>query len=123
LAGVAVTALVEDSLHIYYQSSATEYLKFRPNNALTFLLTKQKISCSNITSVCYGVKSLTRPSLDDYKVGMGFEIMRFGERIVFNPLVQPILALGGAKVIHWIARRQPEGPWARASLMLEQCGG
>ena len=119
LAAFAVTALVEDSLHIHTQASATEYLDLYPNNALTFLLTKQKISSPEIASICYGVKTLTRSTLDDYKSRMGYELKTFAERIVFNPLLQPILSLGGDRIIHWIAKRRPTQAWRRLSLILD----
>lgn len=119
LAAFAVTALIEDSLYIYTQASATEYLEFYPNNALTFLLTKQKLALPGVRSICYGVKTLTRPTLDEYKMRMGFEVKTFGERIVFNPLLRLVLSLGGDKAVHWIAKRRPEGGWGRLSLMLD----
>lgn len=122
LAAFCVTALVEDCLNIHTQSSATEFLNFYPNNALTFAVTKQKIASPGVNMVCYGVKTLTRPTLDEYKLRMGFEALEFSERVMFNPLVQPLLSLGGNKIVHWLAKRRPQGSWARFSLMLEQCG-
>jgi hypothetical protein len=50
---------------------------------------------------------------------MGYQRKVFGERIALNPLLQPVLSLGGQRIIHWAARKRPESQmWQRASFFL-----
>lgn len=125
LAAFMVTALVEDSFSILHQSAATDYLKYYPNNALVFTVTKLKLSCPEVGYVSYGLKSLDDTAgLDHFKLRMGFEIMSFKECIVFNPLLKPFLRLGGGKLIDWMAQRHPESDlWRKASRALDMAAG
>jgi hypothetical protein len=121
LAAYVLTAQIEDCSYIEHQGSATEFLHFFPNNALTFIVTKEKLARPEVSSVCYGYQSLTREGLDQYKARMGFELKSLGGGVVFNPLVQAILVLGGRSVLGWMARRHPEKEsWRSAWLFLKQ---
>lgn len=97
LAAFLVVAMVEDSCYINYQSCATAYMPFRPNHALTFSVTRMLLARPEVNSVCYGHDSLVVQGIDSYKERMGFERRSFGERVVFNPLLQPLLSFGGGK--------------------------
>lgn len=125
LVAFMVTALVEDCFSILHQNSTTEHLQHYPNNALVFTVTKLKLSSPEVRYVSYGLKSLDDTAgLDHFKLRMGFEIMPFKESIVFNPLLKPLLFLGGRKVIEWMARRHPESDlWRKASRVLQLATG
>jgi len=119
LASFSVLAHVEDWIFFQWGSSATEHLNYKPNNALTFIVTKSKLSDPRVSCVCYGAESALTLSLDAYKLRMGFQRRVFGERIVVNPLLQPALSLGGRRLIEWAARTHPESEiWRRASFFL-----
>jgi hypothetical protein len=121
LAAFVVAALVEDCSCMHHQSAATRYLPLFPNHALNFTVTREVLARPEVNSVCYGQDSLVTPGIDTYKSRMGFERRLFGERIVLNPLLQPILSLGGRRIIEWAARRRPESRiWRKASLLLMQ---
>ena len=121
LASFSVLAFVEGWIFFQWGSSATEYLPYNPNNALTFIVTKSKLSDPRVACVCYGAESPFTVSLDEYKLRMGYQRKVFGERIVVNPLMQPVLSLGGRRIIDWVARTHPESKtWRRASLFLPQ---
>lgn len=112
LGAFMVTALVEDHFSILHQSSATDTLRYYPNNALTFTVTKLKISCPQVACVSYGLKSPDYKARgnEEFKVNMGFELRRFGDSVVFNPLLEPFL---WRKAIRWMARRYPESDFCR----------
>jgi len=120
LAAFMSTALVEDTFSILKQCSAREHLGRYPNNALTFTVTKLKLSQPGISSVSYGLRSLEpTSSLDHYKVRMGFHVKPFGETVAFNPLFRPLLSLGGSRIIHWVARNNPQSDlWRKASAVV-----
>jgi hypothetical protein len=117
LAAFMVTALVEDYFSILQQYSARETLAYHPNNALAFTVTKLKLSSDRIAYVSYGLKSLEpTPGVDHFKRGMGFQLRPFGESVAFNPLLTPLLSLGGDKLIRWMARKNPQSDlWRKAS--------
>ena len=120
LVAFMVTALIEDCFSILHESSATEDLQYYPNNALVFTVTKLKLSSPEVGYVSYGLKSLDDTGgLDHFKLRMGFELKPFKEDIVFNPLLKPLLFLGGSKLIKWMARQHPESDlWRKASRIL-----
>jgi hypothetical protein len=113
-----VTALVEDHFSILHQSSATDVLHSHPNNALTFTVTKLKMSCQKVACVSYGLKSpddRTR-GVDEFKLNMGFEVRPFGDTVALNPLLKPFL---WRKPVRWMARKHPESDfWRRVSGVL-----
>ncbi len=123
LAAFLVTALVEECSYIDYQSSRTEYLPFFPNHALTFTVTRSLLTRPEVKAVTYGGESLVTTGIDAYKSRMGFECRPFGECVAVNPLLRPILCLGGQRIIRWAARAYPESQiWQRASLVLPRMG-
>ncbi len=123
LAAFMVTALVEDHFSILHQSSATDRLRYYPNNALTFEVTKLKVSCPQVACVSYGLKSpdsRTR-GLEEFKSSMGFELRRVGDCVVFNPLLKPFL---WRKPVQWMAAKYPESDfWRRVCGVLSVGSG
>jgi hypothetical protein len=123
LASFLVTALVEECSYIHHQSSATEYLPFFPNHALTFTVTRLVLARPEVDAVCYGGESLVTQGIDVYKSRLGFERRLFGECVAVSPLLRPILSFGGRRIIRWAARKRPESKmWQRASLFLARNG-
>lgn len=121
LVAFCVTALVEDCCNILHQSSADEGLKAYANNALAFEVTKRKLACERVRFVSYGYKSLDQTEgLDHFKLRMGYVLQPFEDRVVVNPALRPMLTLGGARFIRWMATRYPERDlWRKASSVLD----
>jgi hypothetical protein len=120
LGALMVAALVEDHFSILHQSSATEALRFYPNNALTFTVTKLRISCPQVGCVSYGLKSPDSRARgnEEFKLNMGFHLRRCGDSVVLNPLLKPFL---WRKPIRWMARKYPESDfWRRVSGVLHE---
>ena len=120
MAALMVTALVEEYLSILHASAATEHLPCYPSNALVFTVTKQKLACSNIAHVSYGLKSIDDTAgLNRFKTHMGFTLRPFKESLVLNPCVKPFFLLGGHRLVHWMARRYPQSDlWRKANRVL-----
>ena len=115
LASCMVTALVEDYFSILHQSSLDKSLRHYPNNALIFTVAKLKLDCPKINSVSYGLKGLAQTSgLDHFKFSMGFVKRPFHPRLVINPVLRPILALGGKTLINNIAQKSPQQSFWRS---------
>lgn len=121
LAAFVVAALVEDHYTLLHQSSATEHLSEYPNNALVFVLTKASLLRAEVTCVVYGLKSIAQiPRLDQFKVNMGFALRPTAECVRVNPLLQPVLKMGGRSFIRWKAHQLPENDlWQKANRIVE----
>jgi hypothetical protein len=125
LATYIVAMLVEDCYYIHLQKSASDLLKFYPNNALLFTVMKEKFACPEVGFISHGPKALAvGKGLEYYKTSMGFEIQPCTEQVVFNPLIKPFLAWKGDAVINRMVRRYPENLfWQRASRALSVARG
>jgi hypothetical protein len=105
---------MEDHFTFLHQSSASEYLRLYPNNALIFTVTKLKLALPEVNTVSYGPQSLDAPeSLDTFKFHMGYQKRPMKQRIVFNPLIKPFI--GGAlhKFVQSIAIARPQSDTLR----------
>lgn len=106
LASCMVTALVEDCFTFLHHSSADEYLKHYPSNALYFTIARMKLDCPEVNSLSLGVKSPGLSSgLDNFKLRMGFVRHPFHLQLVINPVLRPFLAMGGKTMINRIAEQ------------------
>lgn len=121
LAAFMIVALVEDCFSILYQSSSTLELNHYPNNALVFGVVRQKLTTTEVGYVSYGLKSIDPTDrLDHFKLQMGFELRPFCEQAAVNPLLRPLLSLGGKRYIQHLARRYPEKDlWRKAAQILD----
>lgn len=117
LAAFAVTALVDDCLSILHQSSATEHLRDCPNNALVFTVTRRALVEEGVGAVSYGLRSVDdTDGLNHFKIRMGFQLVPRTDRVVVNPILKPLLALGGRQGLVAMARRHPESDfWRKAA--------
>jgi hypothetical protein len=125
LATFIVAMLVEDCYYIHLQKSASDLLKFYPNNALLFAVMKAKIACPEVGFISHGPKALAvGKGLEYYKTSMGLEIEPCTEQVVFNPLIRPFLGWKGDVVINRMLRRYPDNLfWRRASRALSVARG
>jgi hypothetical protein len=117
LAAFVVCALVDRCYNILYQSSCRDLLGHCPNNALAFTVTNGALEQERVDFVCYGLKSVeSTVGLDHFKLGMGFTLRRFDERIVLHPVLDVGLSLGGRRAVQWAAARRPESDFWRKAL-------
>lgn len=108
LASFLVAFLVEDHLTILHQCSATRFLHSYPNNALVFVVTREALARSEIAAVQYGPQSLDAPpSLDEFKATMGYLPQPMKQRIVFNPVVRPLIGAPLHRVVQAASARRP----------------
>jgi hypothetical protein len=117
LAAYIVAMLVEDCYYIYLQKSATELLRYYPNNALTFAVIKAKLANPEIAYISHGPKAIAASDgLHYFKMSMGFQMQPFSEQVVFNPILKPAVSWKGDMLVRSLTRRYPESLfWQRAS--------
>jgi hypothetical protein len=125
LATFIVGMLVEDCYYIHLQKSASDLLKYYPNNALLFTVMKTKLACPEVASISHGPKALAvGKGLDYFKTSMGFEMQPYTDHVVFNPLVKPFLMWKGDAVVNRLVQRYPDNLfWQRASRALRVARG
>jgi hypothetical protein len=125
LATFIVGMLVEDCYYIHLQKSASDLLKYYPNNALLFTVMKTKLACPEVAYVSHGPKALAvGKGLHYFKTSMGFEMQPFTDHVVFNPLVKPVLMWKGDAVVNRLMERYPDNLfWQRASRALRVARG
>ena len=125
LATFIVGMLVEDCYYIHLQKSASDLLKYYPNNALLFTVMKTKLACPEVAHISHGPKALAvGKGLDYFKTSMGFEMQPYTDHVVFNPLVKPFLMWKGDAVVNKLVQRYPDNLfWQRASRALRVARG
>jgi len=116
---------VEDCYYIHLQKSASDLLKYYPNNALLFTVMKNKLACPEVACVSHGPKALAvGKGLAYFKTSMGFEMQPYTDHVVFNPLVKPFLLWKGDAVVNRLVQRYPDNLfWQRASRALRVARG
>jgi hypothetical protein len=114
LASFMVTFQMEDHFTILHHSSATEYLRLYPNNALVFTVTKLKLASPTVNVVSYGPQSLDAPeSLDKFKFRMGFQMAPMKQKIMFNPLISLFMSGFTQNFVSNISRLRPGSDFFR----------
>lgn len=91
-----VAILVEDCDYLHLCKSQTAYHRLYVNNAILFEATRDALSRSEIRHVSHGARAMAvnRDGQNRFKSGMDFRLVPHTERVVFNPLVKPLLVAG-----------------------------
>ena len=111
LAAYLVAVRAERGCEILVARSASESLRFYPNNALLFTVVRDMLKRPEVDEVFFGVESLEDyAGIDDFKLSMGFAKRPIRQRVVFHPLLRPALQSGLAmKAVAALARSAPPG--------------
>jgi len=92
LAASVITFQMNDCSYMLYQQCDERYLHKYVNNALSFTVTKELVSRPNIKSILYGLHSLDAPSdIDEFKFRMGYRPRPVKQRVVFHPVISPLI--------------------------------
>jgi len=79
---------LDDCINLLFQQSLCEFLPFRVNNALSFVVTQELINRPSVKLLHYGLHSLDAPeTLDKFKLSMGYSACPVRQRVVFHPAV------------------------------------
>ncbi len=92
LAAALLGMQCDDTFSIFFQQSHRDFLRLGVNNALTYVVTTKILERPQINRVFYGLHSLDAPSsVDEYKLHMGYYPKPVRQRIVFSPLLRPLV--------------------------------
>lgn len=93
LAAYLLTMVFADSCELYEARSRNDTLKFYPNNALLYTVTRHLLAERGIPQVTFGIEGLEElDSLDQFKLAIGFVKRPVRQRVVFHPALR--MALG-----------------------------
>ena len=106
LAAFIIGFKIGELFYILHHYSKTECLRTYPNNALIYLLTKEKLSQPYISQVSYGIQSLDSgiSKLHKFKENMGFKKNSIRQVIIFNPFLKPFMGKPICKMISKICK-------------------
>ncbi len=92
LAAYMVVFIIDGYCNILHQMSCTALLSSNPNEALTFIATKEMLSLNGINCVSYGHESIRDlDGLDEYKVKMGYKKHQLHQVVKVHPFIKTII--------------------------------
>jgi len=111
LAAAALTVHLNDCFYILHQMSHRDFLHLKVNNALAYALSTEALKRTSVKWICYGLHSLDAPpSVDEFKFRMGYIPKPVRQRVVFHPLVEPLVNKASHKLLQRLLRRRPGHP-------------
>jgi len=121
LAAYLLIMVFEDACEFYEARSRSDKLRYYPNNALVYTVTTDILVERRLPEINFGIEGLEDlPSLDEFKLAMGFERKPVRQHVVFHPAVR--LALGPRVVRRALGalahRSEGSGFWRRAEGLL-----
>lgn len=92
LAAALLGMQCDDTFSIFFQQSHRNFLRLGVNNALTYVVTTKILERPEIHRIFYGLHSLDAPpSVDEYKIHMGYFPKPVRQRIAFSPFLRPLV--------------------------------
>ena len=113
LVAYIVTILVEDCYYLHLCKSLTAYHGNYVNNAILFEVTRNALSRPEISYVSHGAQAMAVNSAGQrrFKSGMGFQLVPHIERVVFHPILRPIVV--AQPLLDRIAHKRPNNLFLR----------
>jgi hypothetical protein len=94
-----------------YQQCRRNYLAAHVNNALSFAVTQTMIDRPTVRSVFYTLHSLDAPpSMDEFKLRMGYTAKPVRQRVVFHPWISPLFNPITHAMVRWLKVIRPKHP-------------
>jgi hypothetical protein len=110
--GASVISLkMEDGYYLLYQQCHSQYLGRHINNALSFAVTETLVHRKDHGSILYGLHSLDAPArVDEFKFRMGYHPKPVRQRVVFHPLLKPLINQASHDAVRKLLKLDPENP-------------
>ena len=97
-----------DCYTLPYEQSGTDFLETRVNNAIFYFVTHEALKRDDVSFVFFCLQSLDAPTnVDQFKFRMGYTAKPVRQRVVFHPLIAPIVNTFSYKLVQRILRRYP----------------
>lgn len=111
LAATLLTCQIDDCCEMISQQCHSDYLNARVNNALIYTVTEIMARRPEIQEIFYTMQSLDAPpSVDEFKLRMGYRVRPVRQRVVFATRLASLLAPAASALVKGAARLRPENP-------------
>lgn len=108
LAATILTAQVEDTCYMLYPQSHRKYFGEYVNNALSYAVTRDMLSRSDVKEIFYGLHSLDAPpSVDEFKFRMGYHAKPVRQKVECNPLIRRFINTASYSIVKFCHSRLP----------------
>ncbi len=123
LVAALIAYLAGDCYLMLYQQSLTAHLKFGINNALGFIFTQKALARPGIKRLFYGFESLDASwKIDEFKLRMGYTAEPVRQRVLFHPVLRPLVNPITLAVLTHLGGRIFRHPrWLKAAGMMRFC--
>ena len=92
LAATILTARIGDTCYVPFAQSQTKYMNKHVNNALFYTACRDMLAREGVNQIFFTLHSLDAPSsVDEFKFRMSFQPIPVRQRVVFNPLLGPLV--------------------------------
>jgi hypothetical protein len=121
LAAYLFVLVFEDRCELYEARSRNDELRHYPNNALVYWVTEEMLVRRRLAEATFGIQGLEDvPSLDHFKLTMGFTRRPIRQRVVFHPVLRAALTIPPLRAALNVVAAQPWSPplWRRARGLL-----
>lgn len=109
LAATDVAVQMDDKFLLVYEQSDSKYLSRHVNNALVFSLCENLLQREGVKEIFLGLHSLDAPSsVDAFKFQLGVKPRPVRQRVVFHPLMAPLVNSTSHAVLRQLNRRFPD---------------
>jgi hypothetical protein len=99
----------QDTMILLEHQSLGEFVPMRANHALSYTVTTLLMSNPAIKEIFYTLQSLDAPpSVDEFKLRMGYESISVGQRVAFHPLVSPFLGKRAHRMMLALREKHPK---------------
>lgn len=120
LAATILVTRIEDTCYVPYAQCHRKFLNLHANNALFYQASRDMLSRDGVKMIFFSLHSLDAPeSVNEFKFRMGLMARPVRQKIVFNPLVQP---LANQSIYNLLKKRLEKDPgnsfYAKAEGML-----
>ena len=111
LAATLLTCQIDDCCEMISQQCHRDFLNARVNNALIYAVTETMVNRPEIREIFYTMQSLDAPpSVDEFKLRMGYSTRAVRQRVIFGPQLAPVLIPAASAVLSGAARLWPGNP-------------
>lgn len=92
LAASILTTRIGDTCYVPFAQSQTKYMNKHVNNALFYTACRDMLCREGVSQIFFTLHSLDAPSsVDEFKFRMSFQPVPVRQRVVFNPLLGPMI--------------------------------
>ena len=108
----------DDCATLLYQQSHHRFWPLHVTNALTFAVTRMLVARPAVRTIHYGLQGLDAPpSVDEFKLHLGYARRQVRRHVAFHPLVAPLVN----RATHALLRGA-HACWARNSFLSKSEG-